>query len=68
MAAAPGGGPIGAPKPTESISGGGAPQGPTGSVSGKGTPKATPSDGGKSLMKSVGFYGVLQLGGFGLMF
>ncbi|GAB4830319.1 hypothetical protein Ancab_019957 [Ancistrocladus abbreviatus] len=54
-AAAPGGGPVGAPEPT-------------GSVSGGGTPQATPSDGGKSLMKSVGFYGVLLLGGLSFMF
>ncbi|GAB4828439.1 hypothetical protein Ancab_035436 [Ancistrocladus abbreviatus] len=67
-AAALGGGPVGAPEPTGSASGGGAPQGPTGSVSGGGTSQATPSDGGKSLMKSMGFYGVLLLGGLGFMF
>ncbi|GAB4860444.1 hypothetical protein Ancab_035604 [Ancistrocladus abbreviatus] len=65
---APSGGPVGAPEPIGSISGGGAPQASIGSVNGGGTPQATPSDGGKSLMKSVGFYRVLLLGGLGFMF
>ncbi|GAB4858148.1 hypothetical protein Ancab_009545 [Ancistrocladus abbreviatus] len=61
-----GGGPVGALDLTGSVSSGGAPQAPIGFVNSGGSPQATFSDGGKSLMKSVGFHGVLLLAIFNL--